>query len=325
MRHAWIVRPYPHRKYRVKEFLHMNKVAIGWPCIGDLSSKNDKEAIKKAILSYYSYSSPQSLAQAVGTIYRFQTEIKKDDYVLVPDGRLVYIGIIDSEYMYDSAVDSENEGYPHQRSVKWLYDKKAIIRNKLTGRVYDSLKGQQTVFATYHDDIEEIIRSKKHDFTQQPNFDLKQEYLTRLQRGLLRNVNSNTFEEAVRLLFQDYFPGIRRLATTAGKAGDTDLLAELRGNVTIRIQVKHFYPSQGEIEGWVVDQLSDSMNPGDHGVIVTSGVIGDSARKKAELFTDKTISFIDGEEFVEILFEAIDNMDKDTLAVFGLTREIGFL
>lgn len=325
MKYAWIVRPYPHGKYRVQEFLSKNIVAIGWPCIGDLSSKNSRDEIKKSILTYYSYSSPQSLGQAAGNIYRFKVEMKKGDYVLVPDGQLVYIGMIDSNYKYDGSVDFEDEGYPHQRIVKWFHDKKAILRKMLTGRVYDSLKGQQTIFTTYHDDIEEIVRNRKHYFTQQSTYDLKQEYLARLQEGLLRNINSNTFEDAVCSLFQIYFPGLRRLATTASKTGDTDLLAELPGNVNIRIQVKHFYSSQGKIKEWVVEQLANSMEPGDHGIIVTSGDIGNSAKKKAGQFTDRTINFIDGPEFVELLFQAIDNMSQDTLVVFGLTSNIGFL
>lgn len=250
--------------------------------------------------------------------------MKKGDYVLVPDGQLVFVGKIDSYYKYDNSVDSE-EGYPHQRIVKWLYDKKAIFRKMLTGRVYDSLKGQQTVFTTYYDDVGEIVKNKKHYFTQQSNFDLKREYLARLREGLLRNINSNTFEDAVCSLFSNYFPGIHRLATTASKKGDTDLLAVLPGNVNIRIQVKYFYPNRGEIDEWVVEQLADSMEPGDHGLIVTSGVIGKSAEERTEQYTDKTINFIDGQEFVDLLFQEIDNMPQETLAIFGLTASIGFL
>lgn len=325
MRYAWIVRPYPHGFYRVKEFLTKNVVAIGWPSIGDLSKCENRNDIKKKVSDHYNYSSPQSLGQAAGNIYRFIFEINTQDYVIVPDGAMVYIGRIDSKYMFDPQLDSEKEGYSHQRAVEWFYDKKAIPRNLLTGRVYDSLKGQQTVFSTYHDDIDEIIRQKKHYFTQQSNFDLKWEYLNRLQNGLLRNVNSNTFEDAVCSLYSRYFPGLRRLATTNSKTGDTDLLSELPGKVNVRIQVKHFYPEYGEVQEWVVDQLADSMEPGDHGIIITSGTISASAKKKAEMFSDKTISFIDGQEFVEHLFEVIDSLPKEVLAFFGVTYELGFM
>lgn len=318
MKYAWVVRPYPHGKYRVKEFLSKNIVAIGWPGIGDLTLAKTRDEIKKSISNRYRYSSPQSLGQAAGNIFRFMYDIKEGDFILVPDGQLVYIGKIISQYQYDKSVDSDEEGYPHQRRVEWLYDKKAIFRKLLTGRVYDSLKGQQTVFTTYHQDIEDTIKNKRHYFIQQSNFDLKNEYLLRLQQGLLRNINSNTFEDAVCSLFSNYFPGLRRLSTTSSEQGDTDLLTELPGGVNIRIQVKHFYPERGEIQDWVVEQLENSMETGDHGIIVTSGSISKSAENKANQYSDKAINFIDGQEFVDLLFENIDNMKKETLTVFGL-------
>lgn len=325
MKHAWVVRPYPHGYYRVKEFLTKNIVAIGWPGIGDLSQCKNPDDIKKSIQTYYKYTSDRSLGQAAGNIYRFMFELKEKDYVLVPDGPVVYIGKVTSPYKYDPAMDIVVEGYPHQREVEWFYDKRAIVRNLISGRVYDSLKGRQTVFTTYHDDIDEIVQNKKHYFTQQPNFDLKVEYLNRLQKGLLRNVNSNTFEDAVCVLYSRYFPGLRRLATTSSEKGDTDLLAELPGQVNVRIQVKHFYPSQGEIKDWVVEQLANSMEVGDHGIVITSGNVSKSAKETAEKITDKTITFIDGQEFVEHLFEAIDSMPKESLTTFGISYSIGFL
>lgn len=324
MRYAWIVRPYPHGIYRVKEFLTKNIVAIGWPRTGDLSVCKNRDDIKNRILAYNNNLSPQSLGQAVGNIYRFIFELKENDYVLVPDGPVVYVGTVNSVYRYDPTTASEDEGYPHQKEVLWLYDKKAIPRNLLTGRVYDSLKGQQTVFTTYHDDIEEIVK-KSYFFTQQSYYDLKVEYLNRLQSGLLPNVNSNTFEDVVCSLYSRFFPGLRRLATTNSKEGDTDLLAELPGNVNVRIQVKYYNPNQGELQDWVVDQLAKSMEPGDHGIIVTSGNISEAARVAAEVLADKTITFIDGREFVEHLFEAIDSMPKETLTTFGISYELGFL
>jgi predicted Mrr-cat superfamily restriction endonuclease len=321
---AWVVRPYPHGDYRVPEFLSENMVAIGWPCIGDLTNKRTRGDIKSALQSYYSYASGQSLGQAAGNIYRFKEEIKDGDYVVVPDGTIVYIGIVTGDYVYNQALDSEQEGYPHQRKVAWLYDKRAVKRSLLTGRVFDSLKGQQTVFTTYVDDIHQIA-GKRHFFSVQPTAHLKKEYLHKLERGLIPNINSSTFEEAVRVVLKNYFPSIRRLSTSNSKVGDTDLLAELPGKITVRVQVKHFYPDQGELKAWVVDQLAGSMETGDNGIIVTSGRISDEAIRKAEGLPDKRISFIDGTEFVEILFESIEQTPEDALMVFGLSRSIGFI
>jgi hypothetical protein len=65
MKNAWVIRPYPHGINRVKEFLTKREnqeigngiIAVGWPCIQDLSTKNTRESIKEAIKTYYSYSS----------------------------------------------------------------------------------------------------------------------------------------------------------------------------------------------------------------------------------------------------------------------------
>ena len=67
------------------------------------------------------------------------------------------------------------------------------------------------------------------------------------------------------------------------------------------------------------------METGDHGIIVTTGTISKAAREKAEGMEGKSITFIDGQEFVEHLFEAIDSMPKEALATFGISYGIGFL
>jgi len=126
-------------------------------------------------------------------------------------------------------------------------------------------------------------------------------------------------------LYARFFPGLRRLATRSSEKGDTDLLAESPGGVIVRIQVKHFCPEKGEVQDWVVDQLAGSMETGDHGIIVTTGTISKAAREKAEGMEGKSITFIDGQEFVEHLFEAIDSMPKEALATFGISYGIGFL
>jgi predicted Mrr-cat superfamily restriction endonuclease len=321
---AWVVRPYPHGIYRVKEFLNEGIVAIGWPGIGDLTPLNSREQIKQAILRKYKYSS-RSLGQAGGNIYRFKKEIHNGNYVLLPDGPILYVGKVISEYVFEMSRDNDEQGFPHQRKVDWFFNKRAMPRRLLTGRLFDSLKGRQTVFSTYHDDVHEIVTTRKHYFSVQSNAKLKTQYLKRLQAGLLRNVNSSTFEEAVRTLFSKYFPGLRRLATTGSKKGDTDLMAELPGTVTVRIQVKHFYVDQGELQASVVDQLASSMSPGESGIIVTSAKISQDATNKAEIYTDRALGFVDGEEFVELLFDTIPEMDEATLSVFGLTQNIDFL
>ncbi|MFC1531565.1 restriction endonuclease [Gemmatimonadota bacterium] len=321
---AWVIRPYPHGKYRVPEFLDANIVAIGWPGIGDMAEATTREQAK-ARLHRFGYG-PRQLGQAAGTLYRFVNEMNVGDYVVVPDGDVVYIGVIKSDYRFNVDVDEDDQGYSHQRAVSWLHDGKALKRRMLTGRVYDSLKGQQTLFSTHADDIHGVADQKAYLFApEQVRETLKQQYVARLQQGVLGGVNSNTFESAVGGVLATWFPGLTRQATTASEEGDTDLLVDLPGNVTVRVQVKHFYPERGAIEEWVVDQLAKSMNAGDNGIVVTSGSISEQAMARVENYPDVSIAFIDGPQFVELTFGVIDELPSEVLANLGLERRLDFL
>ncbi len=329
MKTAWVIRPYPHDIYRVKDFLNENIIAIGWPGIGDLTGI-DKDELKNRLKNKYKYkyTSNQSLGQNAGVIFRFVNDVKRDDYVLMPDGPIVYIGkVLKDNYKYNNENDNNVEGYPHQREVEWLVDKRAIYRKLLTGRVFDSLKGQQTLFKTYFDDIDLIITEKKHLFTIQTYQDLKNEYLNKLQHGKLSGVNSSSFEDGVRIVLDKYYPGLVRLSTTNSDVGDTDLKTTLPGSIVIRIQVKHFYPKNGQLDDWVVEQLANSMDENDIGIIVTTGTISEKSYKKAKEYLNKftPIYFIDGNEFVEIVFNNLDSFTEEDLNLLGLQKGIVFL
>lgn len=321
MQRAWVVRPYPHGVYRMRDFLSMSLVAIGWPDTGNLESCTTRASLGEAVDQSYP-SSARSKGQTVGIIDRFVNVMKKDDYVLVPDGPVVYFGEVDSGYKF--AVDFERDGFAHQRAVKWLHGKRAVSRVLMPGKLFDSLKGRQTVFETPIAEVKQILAST-HLFGKANYSDLKTQYLEKLQKGSLLNVNCSTFENAVRDLFMLYFPGLQRLSTRSSKEGDTDLSVTLPGRITIRIQVKYFYPELGEIAPWVVEQLANSMQPGDNGIVLTSGVVGQAARAKADEYESFQITFVDGQEFVDILFENMDKIPEASLNVFGLRRDVDWL
>jgi len=173
--------------------------------------------------------------------------------------------------------------------------------------------------------VEDIVENHGRLFTRQSNHDLKVEYLEKLSTGKLLGMNSNLFENAVCAVYKHFFPGLRRLPTTNSKEGDTDLLAELPGGVTVRMQVKYFYTDQGALDASIVDQLAKSMDPGDNGIIVTSGTVSSDAITRAENMADKSISFIDGSQFVEHLFETMGDMDSDDLVNLGLRSYLGLM
>lgn len=307
----------------MREFLEGNLVAVGWPALGDLTGMTTRDEIKDRLTRHYP-GNARTIGAATGCLFRFVVEILKEDFIVVPDGDNVYFGVVESDYRYEPALATDQEGYPHQRKVRWLQGGRPLPRKALTGRMSNTLKGQLTVFSIYNvHDVETTI-DRSDPFKPEADTDLKPHYLHKLQDGSLRGVNPSTFEEAVKKLLSLYYPSLERQSTRNSPIGDTDLRADLPGEVVVRIQVKNFYPSMGHLGEDAVRQLADSMEPGDIGIVVTSGVVGSEAKDLASKYAEKGlyISFIDGQQFVDLLFENIASIDEESLGIFGLRRKL---
>lgn len=315
---AWVVRPNPHGKNRLDEFLDQGIVAIGWPDYGDLSD-HDKSDIQDYINERHDWS-PQKTGQVVGMINRFVNKFSENDFVLVPSGGNVYVGRITSDYYFDKSVEGDDEGYPHQREVDWEYNGDAVNRSSLPGKLHDSLKGRLTVFSVDSDQVQNLFESELDTRDRDRYKELQEEYLERLQGGQLRWVNSVSFEDVVEVVLENYFPNITRQSTTSDPEGDTDLKTDLPGGVTIRVQVKHFYSDRGELPAKAVSQLKKSMNPGDNGIVVTSTNASAEALDAAN-HADFQLDIIDGSEFVELIFENLEEFSQDELETLGLREQ----
>lgn len=325
---AWAVRPKPHGTKRMDEFLGEGIVAIGWPMLGDLSDSNRSD-IKDRLRKAFPDKTERGIGAAAGQIDRLANEMEVGDLVVAPDGGTVFVGRIASEYRHDEDVaggeyGTEDAGYPHQRRVDWLHEGQGIPRSLATGKLYDALKCRLTVFELPADDVEDLQdRAPVED--QGTLDDLQERYLDQLQGGRLPGMTSNSFEDAVRIVLSRHFPGLSRQATSSDDEGDTDLLTELPGNVTVRVQVKYYDPDRGAVGPDAVEQLADSMDPGDNGLLVTSGTIGDEAEARAqELWTgsNKEVHFIDGSEFVDLVFENLVEYDEEELNALALRRNV---
>lgn len=317
MAEAWVVRPKPHGTNRLEEFLNQGIVALGWPDLGDLS-RYGKEEIRSRIKEVYGHSS-HKLGQETGQIDRFVNEFSEGDLVIVPSGGNVYIGEIESGYNYVEEKAPDEEGYPHQRDVVWKPDG-AIDRTALPGKLHDTLKGRLTVFSADYSLVAEVQTEAVIKPGSDPYVDLQENYRERLQAGELRGMVDRNFEEAARLVLSKYYPSITNVAGSVDPKGDTDLLAEGPGDVTIRVQVKHFYTEAGELGAGPVEQLAKSMDEGDSGIVLTSTTIGEEAKTAAQE-SSHSIGFIDGEEFTELLFENIDDFNAEELNTLGLRSQ----
>lgn len=122
----WLLRAKPHnyKISKIKEFMEMSIVGIGWPGLGDLTGKNYEE-IKELLSTEYS---KQKLGIYASTVNSFINDMAKGDLVVVPEEDIIHIAKIVGDYYYDEAFAGEEQGFPHQRRVEWLGE---VSRHKL--------------------------------------------------------------------------------------------------------------------------------------------------------------------------------------------------
>lgn len=146
MKNAWLVRPYPHGISRITEFRQKNIIAVGWPGIGNLTGKS-REDIKQILAGQPYELSGLALGNAYATIDIFVNRMSIGDLALVPDGQDIFFGEICSDYFLDTTVDNQQDGYPHQRKIKWLNN---VARDELSKGLRTSLKAHRATADLSH-------------------------------------------------------------------------------------------------------------------------------------------------------------------------------
>jgi len=201
---AWLVRPNPHNKLRVEEFRNQNIVGVGWPGIGNLSGK-PREQIKQILEGNpYNYTSLE-LGNAYATIDIIVNRMAKGDLVLVPNGEDIYFAKVEGDYKYDASKDSDAEGYPHQRLVKWLSG--PLNRNQLPDILRKSLKAHRATadLSKHYEiikllangiEISDVVLASENDFIE-VEYPIRPGILAKV--SIPKNINQN---EALR--FSDF-------------------------------------------------------------------------------------------------------------------------
>lgn len=166
MKNAWLIRPLPHGKERHSEFLARGIIAVGWPKIGDLTGKSRGQL--KEILSKppYSYDGLR-LGNAYASIDILVNQMHSGDLLLMPNGDEIYFGEITGKYYYDPSKDNDEDGYPHQREVKWLTTI-PISRQLLSKELRYSLKVHRTTANLSHHYAEIDALSHGREFLASP-------------------------------------------------------------------------------------------------------------------------------------------------------------
>lgn len=149
MKNAWLIRPKPHGANRRAEFKEKNIISVGWSGIGSLEGKSREDLMQLLSLPPYSLEG-QKLGVAYSTLDLFVNKMQVGDLVLMPYKDEMTFGEIAGGYSYDP--DAEQDGYPHQRAVKWL---RTAYRDDLSDDLRLSLRAP-TIAANLSSHLAEI-------------------------------------------------------------------------------------------------------------------------------------------------------------------------
>ena len=131
----WMVRAFPNQTDRMTDFLENDIIAVHWG-IGDLTGCTTKEEIANVVSQ--ANLQPRDASLKTGLLYRFSIQMKVGDYCIVPYNDVFYVGIIKSDYYFDSS----SQKFEHQRKVEWLFDERMFNREILPKQIQTSLKSQ---------------------------------------------------------------------------------------------------------------------------------------------------------------------------------------
>ncbi|HDR4895660.1 restriction endonuclease [Bacillus cereus] len=156
---VWLVHPLPHGSNHMKDFLKLNRIAVGYP-VGKHLSKFSYEQIREFLHQH-------SWEEGIGNLNSLVHIMKVGDLVVVPDGNKkdVYLGQIDSNYIYEPSLDEDKEGsgYLHQRVVKWFFNKKLLLRSELSKELKGSMRYPGTIadLTKHYEIILSVIKGNK--------------------------------------------------------------------------------------------------------------------------------------------------------------------
>ncbi|KYG34929.1 hypothetical protein [Alkalihalobacillus trypoxylicola] len=158
-KNVWLVRPLPHGTNHMVDFLNSDIIAVGYPVGKNLINHNYSDI--RTLLEQFDWE------EGVGNVNSFVNVMKRGDIVVVPDDNKkdVYFGEIKSEYVYEESldIDKKGTGYPHQRRVKWFFDKEPLIRTELPEELKVSMRypGAIADITKHYNVVNSIIYGEK--------------------------------------------------------------------------------------------------------------------------------------------------------------------
>lgn len=292
-------------------FLKMNKIAIGWRQMGDLSKiPPSREDFKTKYFETFPDAKKGSVPTSSGMLYRFCYEVQIGDYVVYPSksDRMINIGEVTGDYVYDP----EQPEYVQVRSVKWLRHFPRMAFSQ--GALYEI--GSAMSFFTVKNYADEFLSALDKGFKNKSAVDDEDETVGAtadeiiestkdfILKELSRNLKGYDLEEFVANLLRAM--GYRTIVSPHGGDSGIDITAykdELPPRILVQVKSQ-----DSDIKETTIQSLKGAMREGDYGLFVTLS----NYTKNAQKYLDSTpiIRGINGSELVELVLKYYDLLDE---------------
>ena len=290
-------------------FLKNDVIAIGWSDMGDLGNIDaNRDAFKEKYTQIYPDAKKGSIATGAGMLYRFCHEIQVGDYVVFPSksNREVNIGVIESEYIYDS----NQPEYVQTRKVKWLQHLPRMVFSQ--GALYEI--GSAMSLFSVKNYADEFLSVLDKDFMKNYSSDSEDESVGATADDIIEGTKDFILKELSRQLkgydlegfVADLLRAMGYRTTISPQGGDSGMdITAYKDELPPRILVQ-VKSQDGDIKETTIQSLKGAMREGDYGLFVTLS----NYTKNAQKYLDSTpiIRGINGTELVELILKYYDDL-----------------
>jgi predicted Mrr-cat superfamily restriction endonuclease len=314
MKQAFLIRCAPGRISRLDEVVNDDQIVIGWSKGKKqfLDSEINREKIKKILKTEYSpfYNDNEySLGQATGYLWRFLKEMQVGDYVIVPKEKAFFLGEVTSSPIF--VKEKLEDDTAIRRNVKWLNEKKEILREYCSSGLISRLKYQGTcvsatdLIADIEIALENSRLNKKVSFKNQLNEKLKLD-ISEFIKSDQAYLSNSKFEHLIKYLMIGL--GANNAEIPSKKSfpnsiADVDVIADFTHlGIKIFIQVKkHKDKTDVSAVQQIIQALKETNKSGNepiYGWVISSGYFNEKSEKLA---TENGIRLVNGEELAEMI------------------------
>ncbi len=313
-------------------FMQQNRIAIGWPSMGNLSElPNEAVAYKQKLLQTHPFSKPGAIPVNAGQLRHIVYTMQIGDLVVYPSkqDKQIHIGEITSEYTYDAS----NGDYPNQRMVTWL---KHVPRAVFLPAALFEVGSAMSLFRVrnYADQFRAVLLGKSISNSPSTNGAVSAEEaaepdtapfiadniedITRdfILSQLSLHLKGHPFAVFVAHLFE--VMGYRTDVSTPGPDGGIDIVAYKDEFALvppiIKIQVKSTSGSVGAPEvAYLNGVIGDNF-----GILVTLGVFNNNAKSSAASMSK--IRLLDGASVAGLVLQHYEALDAKYKSIVPLKR-----